>query len=315
MQIKRVVVLGGSGFVGSALVAKLDAAGYQIKVLTRRRETAKHLILLPNVALVECNIMQDSDLADALKGADAVINLVGILHDHKPVGFEVVHHQLPKRLAKLCVDLGITRLLHMSALQAATNAPSAYLRSKAAGETAILEYATKLAITIMRPSVIFGRGDSFLNLFANLVKLLPVILLAKPNAKFQPIWVEDVASVFVTSLQNTATYGKTYELGGPVVYTLRELVQKVADVLGKKRTIIGLNDTLSMMQGIVLGLMPIKVMTADNIKSMQVDNVCSAGFPEVLNIVPTSLETIVPEYLTNITPRAAYDKFRGVAGR
>ena len=315
MQIKRVVVLGGSGFVGSALVAKLDAAGYQIKVLTRRRETAKHLILLPNVALVECNIMQDSDLADALKGADAVINLVGILHDHKPVGFEVVHHQLPKRVAKLCVDLGITRLLHMSALQAATNAPSAYLRSKAAGETAILEYATKLAITIMRPSVIFGRGDSFLNLFANLVKLLPVIMLAKPKAKFQPIWVEDVASVFVTSLQNTATYGKTYELGGPVVYTLRELVQKVADVLGKKRTIIGLNDTLSMMQGIVLGLMPIKVMTADNIKSMQVDNVCSAGFPEVLSIVATSLETIVPEYLTNITPRAAYDKFRGVAGR
>ncbi len=315
MQIKRVVVLGGSGFVGSALVAKLDAAGYQIKVLTRRREASKHLILLPNVEVVECNIMQDSDLAHALKGADAVINLVGILHDNKPVGFEVVHHQLPKRVAKLCVDLGIARLLHMSALQAAANAPSAYLRSKAAGESAILEYASKLAITIMRPSVIFGRGDQFLNLFVHLVKWLPVIMLAKPKAKFQPIWVEDVARVFVTSLQNTATYGQTYELGGPTVYTLRQLVQKVADILGKKPIIIGLNDTLSMMQGVLLGLMPIKLMTADNIKSMQVDNVCAHDFPEVFSFSPTSLETIMPEYLTNTTPRAAYDKFRGVAGR
>lgn len=315
VQTKKVCVLGGSGFVGSALVSKLDAVGYQVKVLTRRRESSKHLILLPNVEVVECNIMQDSALSNALKGSDIVINLVGILHDDREFGFERIHHQLPRRIVQICDELGILRLVHMSALQAGARAPSAYLRSKAAGEAAILEYAEKLHITIFRPSVIFGRGDHFLNLFATLVKLMPVVALAKPDAKFQPIWVEDVASAFVSSLQNTTTYGKTYELGGPNVYTLRQLVQKVADVLGKKRIIIGLNDSLSMLQGFILGLMPVKLMTRDNIKSMQVDNVCRHGFPEVFNLLPTALDTIVPEYLTNTSPRAAYDRFRGVAGR
>lgn len=315
MQAKKVCVLGGSGFVGSALVSKLDAAGYQVKVLTRRRELSKHLIILPNVEVIECNIMQDSALADALKGSDIVINLVGILHDDREFGFERIHHQLPRRVVQLSDELGILRLVHMSALQAGARAPSAYLRSKAAGEAAILEYAEKLDITIFRPSVIFGRGDSFLNLFASLVKLMPVIFLAKPNAKFQPIWVEDVATAFVSCLQNTDTYGKIYELGGPKVYTLRQLVQQVADILGKKRIIIGLNDALSMLQGFMLGLMPIKLMTRDNIKSMQVDNVCKNGFPEVFGFAPTALETLVPDYLTNTSPRSAYKRFRGVAGR
>ncbi len=315
MQIRKVVVLGGSGFVGGYIVAKLDAAGYQVKVLTRRRESAKHLILLPNVEVVECNIMQDAALAHELTGSDAVINLVGILHDNKTFGFERIHHQLSRRVAQLSDELGIARLIQMSALQASASAPSAYLRSKAAGEAAVLEYAKKLDITIFRPSVIFGRGDSFINLFAQLVKLLPVVMLAKPDAKFQPIWVEDVASCFVNSLQNTATYSKVYELGGPKVYSLRQLVQAVADELGKKRMIIGLNNSLSMMQGFALGLMPIKLMTTDNIKSMQVDNVCKQKFPEVFQITPTALETIMPEYLNNQVPRAAYDKFRGVAGR
>lgn len=315
VQVKKVCVLGGSGFVGSALVGKLDAAGYQVKVLTRRRESSKHLILLPNVDVVECNIMQDGALANALKGSDIVINLVGILHDDREFGFERIHHQLSRRVVQICDELGILRLVHMSALQAGARAPSAYLRSKAAGEAAILVYAEKIDITIFRPSVIFGRGDSFLNLFASLVKLMPIIFLAKPNAKFQPIWVEDVATAFLSCLQNTATYGKTYELGGPNVYTLRLLVQKVTDILGKKRIIIGLNDSLSMLQGFMLGLMPIKLMTRDNIKSMQVDNICKNGFPVVFDFVPTALETMVPEYLTNMSPRSAYKRFRGVAGR
>ncbi|MBC7786826.1 MAG: complex I NDUFA9 subunit family protein [Methylophilaceae bacterium] len=315
MQIRKVVVLGGSGFVGGYVVAKLDAAGYQVKVLTRRRESAKHLILLPNVEVVECNVMQDAGLDQELTGSDAVINLVGILHNNKTFGFERIHHQLPRRVAQLCAELGIPRLIQMSALQASASAPSAYLRSKAAGEAAVLEYAKKLDITIFRPSVIFGRGDSFINLFAQLIKLLPVVMLAKPDAKFQPIWVEDVAICFVSSLQNIATYSKVYELGGPKVYSLRQLVQAVADELGKKRIIVGLNDSLSMMQGFALGLMPIKLMTTDNIKSMQVDNVCKQEFPTFFNLTPTALETIMPEYLNNQVPRAAYDKFRGVAGR
>jgi len=315
MQIQQVCVLGGSGFVGSAIVHRLSNAGYMVKVLTRRREDAKHLILLPNVQAVECDISDDNVLHAELVGNDAVINLVGILHESNKLSFDAVHATLPKRLARHCYDLGISRLLHMSALQASADAASAYLRSKAAGEAEVMAYAKDLHVTIFRPSVIFGRNDSFLNLFAGLVKLMPVVLLAKPEAKFQPICVEDVAQAFVQSLNNSATYGKTYELGGPRVYSLRELVEFVMFVLGKKRKIVGLNDKLSYYQAYALELMPVKLMTRDNIHSMEVDSICKGDFPSVFGFKPTALEAVVPEYLANDTPRSAYDRFRSQAGR
>ena len=315
MTIKTVTILGGAGFVGTSIVTKLDQAGYQVKVLSRRREAAKHLILLPNVHVIECDISNNHALKQALENSDAVINLVGILHETTNNSFEKIHHQLPRRVAQLCEELAISRLVHMSALQANQYAPSAYLKSKAAGENAVNEFSKKLHITIFRPSVIFGRGDKFINMFANLVRYLPVIALAKPNAKFQPIWVEDVAQCFINALENTNTYGKTYELGGPQTYTLRELVQTVMAVLGKQRPIVGLNDTLSMAQAFMLELMPIKLMTRDNIRSMQVDNVCSATMAAVLDVVPTALEVIAPEYLLDTSPRDAYDGFRTAAGR
>jgi uncharacterized protein YbjT (DUF2867 family) len=315
MTVKTICVLGGAGFVGSSIVAKLDAAGYQVKVLTRRRESAKHLILLPNVQVQECDVMDNHALKQALTGSDAVINLIGILHENRKTTFEAMHHQLPRRLAQCCEELAITRLLHMSALKANKQAPSQYLRSKAAGESAINEFSKKLDMTIFRPSVIFGRGDSFLNLFANLVKFLPVIALAKPKAKFQPIWVEDVATCFVNALENTATYGKCYDLGGPTVYTLRELIEKVMAILGKERPIIGLSDSLSMAQAFMMELMPIKLMSRDNVRSMQVDNVCNPPIAPELGVTPSALEAIVPEYLASATPRGAYDSFRSAAGR
>ena len=315
MTIKTITILGGAGFVGSSIVAKLDQLGYQVKVLTRRREAAKHLILLPNVQVIDCDIADNHALKNALKGSDAVINLVGILHENSKNSFEKIHHQLPRRVAQMCEELGIARLIHMSALQASINAPSAYLKSKAAGEAAVNEFSKKLNITIFKPSVVFGRGDSFVNLFANLVRYLPVIALAKPNAKFQPIWVEDVAQCFVNALENTATYGKSYELGGPTVYTLKAIIQKIMSILGKQRPIIGLNDSLSMAQGFMLELMPIKLMTRDNIRSMQVDNVCATSMATELDVVATSLDVIAPEYLLDISPRAGYDAFRSAAGR
>jgi uncharacterized protein YbjT (DUF2867 family) len=311
----KVTILGGAGFVGSSLVTKLDQAGYQVKVLSRRRETAKHLILLPNVQAVTCDISDNRALKDALIGSDAVINLVGILHEDGKNGFENIHHQLPRRIAQLCDELGIARLIHMSALQASKNAPSAYLKSKAAGEAAVNEFSKKLDITIFKPSVIFGRDDSFINMFANLVRYLPVIALAKPDAKFQPIWVEDVTQCFVNALENTATYGETYELGGPQIVTLKQIVEKVMHILGKQRPIIGLNDTLSMLQAFMLELMPIKLMTRDNIRSMQVDSIAAQPIAPELNVVPTALDVVIPEYLLNASPRAVYDKFRSAAGR
>lgn len=315
MTIKNITVLGGAGFVGSSLVTKLDQAGYKVKVLTRRRESSKHLILLPNVQVVECDIADNHALKQALIGGDAVINLVGILHENSKNTFEKVHHQLPRRVAQMCEELGIARLLHMSALQASKTAPSQYLRSKAAGEAAVSEFSKKLDITIFKPSVIFGRGDSFLSLFAMLVKYLPVIFLAKPNTKFQPIWVEDVAQCFINALENTTTYGKSYELGGPTVYTLKAIVQKVMAILGKQRPIIGLNNTLSMAQASAMQLSPIPLITRDNIRSMQVDSVCADSIASVLGVKATSLDVIAPEYLLDSSPRAAYDSFRTAAGR
>jgi len=313
--MKKITVLGGSGFVGSSLVAKLDAAGYQVTVISRRRESAKHLILLPNVQVVQCDIFEQQKLKSMLEGSYAVINLVGILHESGRASFEQVHHQLPRRLAQVCGELGIERLIHMSALQASKSAPSQYLRSKAAGESAVGEFSKKLNITIFKPSIIFGRHDSFFNLFASLVKLLPVIVLAKPDARFQPIWVEDVTSCMVNALENTDTYGKTYELGGPQVYSFRELIQKVMTILGISRPIIGLSDKLSYLQGFAMEFLPVKLMSRDNVRSMRVDSVTLQTLPSELGVSLMPLEAVVPEYLTNATPRGAYDGFRSAAGR
>ena len=315
MQLRKICVLGGSGFVGSSVVAKLDQAGYAVTVLTRRRDSAKHLFLLPNVTVVECNVMDDQALAAALDGADAVVNLIGILHQSGRSSFDTIHHQLPARLAKICDASGIKRLLQMSSLQADKNAPSEYLRSKAAGEAAMMAFAQKLNITIFRPSVIFGRGDSFINLFATLIKFLPVVLLAKPNAKFQPVWVEDVASCFVASIQNTGTYGQVYELAGPKVYSFRQLVQQVMATLGVKRPIIGLCNMLSYAQAFMMELLPVKLMSRDNVRSMEVDSVSQQPFPAVFDVVPASLEAVIPEYLVDSTLRGKYDSFRSVAAR
>jgi NADH dehydrogenase len=320
MRLKEICVLGGSGFVGSAIVAKLDAAGYAVKVLTRRRDTARHLLLLPNVQVVECNVLDYHALNSALRGADAVINLIGILHQSRRLSFNAMHHQLPAQLAKICADLGITRLLHMSSLCADKKAPSQYLQSKALGEAALLALPdkvniNKLNITIFKPSVIFGRGDAFINLFATLIKILPVVMLAKPNARFQPVWVEDVASCFVNSLENIATYSQTYELAGPKVYSFRELVQQVMNTLHIQRPIIGLGDKLSYAQAFMMEWLPVKLMSRDNIRSMELDSVSTKPFPAIFGVVPTALEAVIPEYLVDETPRGAYDRFRRFAAR
>jgi len=315
MTVKNICVVGGAGFVGSSIVSKLDAAGYQVKVLTRHRERAKHLILLPNVQVQSCDIHADAALSDCLRGSDAVINLVGILHESKSNTFDSVHHQLPIRLAKLCDDLAIERFIHMSALGSSEQAPSQYLQSKALGEVALSQFKGNVDITTFKPSVIFGRGDSFLTLFSNLIKYLPVIFLAKPDAKFQPIWVEDVASVFVNSLENADTYGKSYELVGPKVYSLRELVEKTMDVMACKRMIIGLSDKLSYLQAWFLEWLPVKLMTRDNVRSMEIDSVSDKPMAAEIKVPLMSLEVVMPEYLMNKTPRAAYNQFRTAAGR
>lgn len=312
MEITTVAVLGGSGFVGQRVCHALAAQGYRVRVATRDRERAKEqLILLPTMDLDVVDVHDPAQLSAFLGGADAAVNLVGVLHDGRGAGsFQAAHADLARGLVAACRDNGVGRLLHMSALAADPAGPSAYLRTK--GEAEAIVRDSGLAWTMFRPSVIFGRGDGFLNLFAQVLRFSPVVALACPGARFQPVYVEDVAAAFAKSLADPGCAGKAYDLCGPRVYTLRELVEYTGAVTGRRRLVIGLNDRLSYLQAFAMELLPVKLMTRDNYRSMQVDSVCGCDFP--FGITPVALEAVAPSYLGNRTPRARYQRFRAQRG-
>lgn len=308
MKLDNVLVLGGAGFVGRHLVAALAADGLRVTVPTRRRERAKHLLPLPTVELVETDVMAPGVLEALARGRQALINLVGILHGN----FERAHIELPRAVVAACRARGVGRLLHMSALGASASAPSAYLRSKATGEKAVLD-APDLAVTVFRPSVIFGPEDSFLNTFAALARLFPVLPIACPKARFQPVYVSDVARAMAGSLDEPATHGRVYQLCGPRQYTLKELVELVCQITGRHRAVLGLPDGLSYLQAFVMEKLPGKLITRDNLRSMQVPSVCSGSFP--FGIQPEALEAAAPAYLAPTTPRERYPQLRWRARR
>ena len=313
MEITTVAVLGGSGFIGRHVCQRLAAEGYRVRVATRDRERAKEqLILLPTVDLAAVDVHDPAQLAAFVDGADAMINLVGVLHDgSRERGFQAAHVELARKVAAACRERGVPRLLHMSALGASREGPSRYLRTKGEAEAVVRE--SGLAWTLFRPSVVFGREDSFLNLFAALLRFAPVLALASPRTRFQPVFVDDVAAAFVKGLADLASHGRSYDLCGPHVYTLRELVEYVGRATGRRRMIIGLGDKMSYCQALVMEWLPVKLMTRDNYYSMKVDSVCGCEFP--FGIAPTALEAVAPSWLGNRTPRARYRGFRGQAGR
>lgn len=305
MPYRSILILGGTGFIGSHIIAKLADSGCFMTVPTRRQAHAVHLLPLPDVDLVvEADVHDDAVLDRLVRGQDAVINLVGILHGRRGADsdaygpdFARAHVALPKRVVAACAAHGVRRYLHMSALGADRNAPSMYLRSKADGEAAAFSNPA-VGTTVFRPSVVFGDQDHFLNLFAALQKALPFMLLARADARFQPVYVEDVAQAYVNALYDDSTIGKTYELAGPKVYKLRELVQLAGTFSGHRRPVIGLPDALGRMQAFFLEHMPGEpMMTRDNLASMQVDNVAHRSMEEQLGITPTALEAIAPYYL------------------
>ncbi len=308
MDITTVCVIGGSGFIGRHVCQRLAAQGYRVRVPARDRERAKALILLPTVDVVAADIQDAGQLSQVIAGCDAVINLVGVLHDGRGNNsFRAAHVELPRKIAAACRQHGVRRLLHMSALNADPGAASAYLRTKGEGEAIVRD--SGLEVTLFRPSVVFGRGDTFLNLFAQLQRVLPVVLLASPNARFQPVFVEDVARAFVKSMENLQSVGRAYDVCGPRVYTLRELVEFVGMTIGRPRPVIGLNDRLSYWQAFAMEMLPVKLMTRDNYYSMKVDSVCNCDFP--LGIRPAALEAVAPAWLRpGATPRARYQRLR-----
>jgi NADH dehydrogenase len=315
--MNRICVIGGSGFIGRHIVELLVREEYSVIVPARRRERAKHLITLPTVDVVEADVHDPAALERLFARADAVINLVGILQSRpgSPYGpdFARAHVELPQKIVAACRQAGVRRLVHMSALKASPDAPSGYLRSKADGEAAVIAARGVIDETIFRPSVVFGPEDKFLNTFAQLQKIFPVVPLACPDAQFQPVYVEDVARCFVASLEREESYGHAYELAGPKVYTLRELVEYAGLVSGHPRRIIGLSDNLSYLQARFMELLPMEIMSRDNYYSMQVPNTSAAPLPFGLEATP--LEAVAPVYLKGYYPRSRYSKFRYYAGR
>jgi len=316
MRHKNILVIGGSGFVGRYLVNELVGRGRRVLVPTRRRDKAKHLILLPTCDVVEADVHDEATLDRLVAGQQAVINLVGILHGSQ-AQFERAHVTLTQRIVSACTKNKVRRYLHMSALGADPNGPSMYQRSKGRAEEAVR--ASPLAWTIFRPSVIFGAEDAFLNLFARLAAIAPVLPIGGAEVKFQPVWVEDVARAFANCLDNDASIGKTYELCGPKVYTLRELVRFAAEASGHKRPVIALPEGIARLQARLMEWMPGEpLLSRDNLDSMKRDNIASTQpyvpAPE-LGIQPTPMEPEASLYLAGLHPRSRYGGFRAHARR
>lgn len=306
----RIVLLGATGFVGHHLLPVLSDAGHQCVVLCRYPLGCRELTLIPNLELRRGNI-HDSDFLEAqLEGADAVINLVGILNESggKKGSFQAVHVELVEKLIAASRKTGVQRFMHMSALNAGKG-ESKYLASKGQAEE-LIRQAEDLQCTIVQPSVIFGEGDSFLNRFAALLKIMPVFPLACPEARLQPVWVGDVTKAMTLALDGRESIGQSLVMVGPRAYTLMELVKMTACLSGLNRKVIGLPDGLSHLQARLMGLVPGKPFSTDNYKSLQTDNVSEENALTHFGIHPRSIEAVASGYLGGSAHQHQLDRCR-----
>ncbi len=301
----RILVIGGSGFLGQQIIGKLAVRGDKMTVPTRRLANARELLVFPTVTVQTGNIHDDQKLNEWVGDHDVVINLVGVLHSRpgQPYGpdFERAHVTLPARIAKACVAQGVKQFIHISALGADAKGPSGYQRSKAAGEAAIWAACKghdDLCVTVFRPSVVFGPGDSFMNMFAQLARFFPVLPMAGSKTRMQPIYVGDVAQAVINTLGNRHLCGQTFDLAGPHIYTLGELVKLAAKWSGHERSVIDLPLSVGRLQAAFFELLPgDPLMSRDNLDSLKVDNVSEQPISPLLGILPTALEAIAPMYL------------------
>ena len=297
--MSRVCILGGTGFVGQRLAARLVQRGHSIKVLTRRSFRHRELLVLPTLELVEADVYDPGVLRREFEGMDAVVNLVGILNErgHSGAGFRLAHVELTEGVLQACRGARVRRLLHMSALNADKQGPSHYLRTK--GEAAALVLAAKqLETAVFEPSVIFGPGDSLLTRFAALLKRLPLVFpLAFPKARFAPVYVGDVAEAFARCLESRPAPGRRYPLCGPKVYSLKQLVGYTAGLCGCRRLILGLPQPAAWLQAALMEWLPGKPFSLDNYRSLTKDSVSDEDGLAELQIIPTPLEAVAPLYI------------------
>jgi uncharacterized protein YbjT (DUF2867 family) len=325
MSTHHIALFGGTGFVGHVIAERLVQAGHRLTIVTRNRARHRDLLVLPQTALIEGDVYNPVFLRRLLEGRpvsgesvcgnnddagnriDVVANLVGILNErgHRGRGFKRAHIELPAMLVEACRTVGVKRYLHMSALKASSTAPSFYLRTKAFAEEAVLRSNERqFAVTCFRPSVIFGPKDSFINRFAALLKRVPLVFpLACPDSRFQPVYVNDVAEAFVRAIDDHQTHGQSYDLCGPKVYHLYEIVTYITQVLGLRRRIIGLPDAAARLQAMLLEFAPGKPFSLDNYHSLSLDSICDDINRRIervasLGCCPTAMETVVPTYLS-----------------
>ncbi|MGB5306014.1 MAG: complex I NDUFA9 subunit family protein [Gammaproteobacteria bacterium] len=314
MSYRNICILGGTGFVGQHLATRLTRHGYKVRVLTRHRERYRALIVNPDITLLEADIHDPGVLRTHLAESDAAINLVGILNEGNSAGagFDRIHVELPRKIIDAATAVGMERLLHMSALNAAAGETrSRYLKTKGLAEDLVhAAAASGMRVTSFRPSIIFGPGDSFFNRFATLLRFSPPVFpLACPDSRFAPVCVTDVAEAFCRGLDD-ATAGERLELCGPETWTLKELVEYTRDQIGVRRCIVGLGDGLSQLQARILGYVPGKPFTMDNYYSLQKDSVCTTDGLASLGISPAPIAAVVPGYLAERHTRGRYHEMR-----
>lgn len=319
---KLVTIYGGAGFVGSHIARRMAKDGWRVRVAVRRPNEAMHVKVYGSVGQVEpilCNIRDDGSVRAAMMGADAVVNCVGVLTEIGKNTFDAVHAEGAARVARLAAENGIARLVHLSALGADESSDSAYQSTKAAGEAAVLEHMPDAMI--LRPSVIFGSGDGFFNRFAFMARFGAMLPIVGANTQFQPVCIEDVARAAVLGVKGTAK--GAYELGGPDVETLRELMARMLDVIHRRRMVVNIPFwvagimafVMDMGQKLSLGLVSNGILTRDQVKSLRHDNVVSEGAAdlETLGIRPTAMAAVMPEYLWRFRPSGQYDAIKDSA--
>jgi NADH dehydrogenase len=317
MRLLSIVVLGGTGFLGTRLVARLIKDGHEVTVLSRDREQHRHLLVLPGLTLENCDVYQEPQLSERFRGKDVVVNLIGILNERgfSGAGFRRAHVELTQHVLLAARSAGVARLLQVSSLKAAPDAPSFYLRTKGEAEKLIRDQSA-LDWTIFKPSIMFGPGDSFLNRFAGLLAAIPFAFpLARPNARLQPASVDDVVDALLRCLHGGASSRQTYELCGPQVYTLREVVGLVAKLTHRHRWIVGLPNFVGRTQAFFMNFVPGRPFSGDNYRSLTVDSVCSEDGFAKLGIKPKSMAASARLFLGAQEDNARLSQNRAAAGR
>jgi len=311
-KFNKVVILGGTGFIGAQLATKLSPKSKKIIIPTRNTESNLGLKMIPNLEVVRTDIKDERSINLLFKDADLIINTVGILNEiNEDNSFDIIHYQLTKKISHSIKQNKVKRYLHISSLNADPKSIGKYLKSKGMAEDFLISETSSFCnLTIFRPSIVFGESDSFFNKFATLLKFLPIFPLACPKAKFMPVYVEDLTDFMISVINNIDSYGKKIDVTGPSEYTFRELIDHTLAALKIRRVIIPLNSFLSRLQASVFEKLPGKLFTMDNYQSLQIDSCSDEGFKG-----SSSLEDIIPQYLNIKTKQERFEKLRKKSGR